>query len=373
MMQRPWFLPLIGSLAGCGLVPAEQGARQEAPSQRGLWFLARPEARAQTAPVPHSGDVAEDAAVWIHPDNPALSLVLGTDDNGALHTYNMDGTPNEMVGDGTWPAGVDVLYGFPLDGRAVDLAVAAVQINGRPGLIVWVIDPATRRLSDVTHGGRIEVFGGGTPSGVCGYKSGRNGRHYVFVTNVRGEVEQRELWDGGGGTVAAIPVRTFDVGSAVESCVADDELADLYVAEAAVGIWRFSAEPNGADKKHPVALVGEYGLAADVEGLAIYYGPLGQAPGYLIAASQGNNTFLLYERAGGNRFVGIIDPKAGAIDDVNDVEGIAVTGCATSPQFGGGVFIAKDGDNASGNQNFKLYAWEDIAGTQLLSNFCRRG
>jgi len=30
------------------------------------------------------------------------------------------------------------------------------------------------------------------------------------------------------------------------------------------------------------------------------------------------------------------------------------------------VFIVQDGTNAGGNQNFKLYAWGDIAGNNLL-------
>ncbi len=34
-------------------------------------------------------------------------------------------------------------------------------------------------------------------------------------------------------------------------------------------------------------------------------------------------------------------------------------------RFAKGVFIVQDGTNAGGNQNFKLYAWEDIAGTKL--------
>jgi 3-phytase len=86
----------------------------------------------------------------------------------------------------------------------------------------------------------------------------------------------------------------------------------------------------------------------------------------LIASSQGNNTFKVFERGGENRYELDIDPLGGRIDDVSDTDGIAVTGCPTSSQFAQGVFIVQDGDNAGGNQNFKLYAWEDIAGTNLL-------
>ena len=101
-----------------------------------------------------------------------------------------------------------------------------------------------------------------------------------------------------------------------------------------------------------------------MEGLAIYYATSGR--GYLIASSQGNNTYKVYERAGANRYVLTIDPKGAHIDDVSDTDGIEVTSCATSRPFAQGVFIVQDGENAGGNQNFKLYAWEDITGASLL-------
>src|SRR5437867_12086810 len=50
--------------------------------------------------------------------------------------------------------------------------------------------------------------------------------------------------------------------------------------------------------------------------LAIYYA--GGARGYLIASSQGNNTYKVYESGGENRFVLTIEPKAGRLDDVSD-------------------------------------------------------
>ena len=142
----------------------------------GLWpaypalaaTLVQPEARAQTAPVPHNGDAADDPAVWIHPQQPELSLLLGTDKQGGLHSYNMDGSPHELVSDGTKPNNVDVLYGFKLDGRTVDLAVASVRASGRMGVKVWAIDAATRSLSEVQYGESVLVLGGSEPMGVCG-------------------------------------------------------------------------------------------------------------------------------------------------------------------------------------------------------------
>ena len=327
----------------------------------------QPEARAQTAPVPHKGDAADDPAKWIHPRDPALSLILGTDKLGGLHTYNMDGSEQQLVSDGSKPNNVDVLYDFKLGGRTVDLAVGSVRGPKKGmGVKVWAIDAATRRLSDVTDGTSIRVLGGKEPMGVCGYRGARTDRFYFFVTSDKGQVEQYELRDAGGGKVGGTKVRTIKLGSVTEGCVADDELGFVYLSEETKGIWKFGAEPDAGSEGKLIARVGENGLTADVEGLTIYYAAQGR--GYLIASSQGNNTYKVYERVGDNRYVLTIDPKGSRIDDVSDTDGICVTSCPTSREFAKGLFIVQDGTNAGGNQNFKLYAWEDIAGTNLLTD-----
>src|SRR3989442_2759518 len=156
----------------------------------------QPEASAQTAPVPHKMDAADDPAVWIHPQQPELSLILGTDKQGGLHSYNMDGSAHELVSDGAKPNNVDVLYGFRLNVRTVDLAVASVRgAKKGMGVKVWAIDPATRRLSDATDGACIRVLDDKQPMGVCGYRSAGTGRGYFFVTSEKGNLEQYALKD----------------------------------------------------------------------------------------------------------------------------------------------------------------------------------
>lgn len=321
----------------------------------------RPVARLETKPVPNRGDAADDPAIWIHPTSPELSLILGTDKQGGLHIYNMDGSPRGMVGDETEPNNVDVIYGFELDGKTVDLAVASTRGKRAVGVKIWAIDPATREFSDVTAGEVLAVFDGKEPYGCCGYRSARDGRSYVFVTAKDGKVEQHEL-RADQGRIAARKVAGVEFDSAVEGCVADDELGFVYVAEERRGVWRMAAEP-GPKQPRLVAREGEHDLDADVEGLAIYYARDGA--GYLVVSSQGNNQFKLYERGGSNRFVRTIRPRAGKFGDVEDTDGIAVTSQPTSRLFAKGLFIAQDGHNRP-RQNFKLFAWEDIAGDELI-------
>lgn len=325
----------------------------------------RPAARVQTTLVPQKGDSADDPAIWIHPASPERSLVLGTDKQGALFVYNLDGTIRQVVSDGCKPNNVDVLYGFRLGTNIVDLALAGVRRKGALGFKVWAIDALSGHLSDVTEGGIIPVFAGTEPYGSCTYHSRKSGQSYFFINNKHGQVEQYILTPAvAAGKVSARKIREFRVGSTTEGCVADDELAVFYLAEENVGIWKFSAEPDGSRDGRLIARVGEHGLKADVEGLTIYYASSGR--GYLIASSQGNNTFKVYDRREGNRFCLTIDPKDGPIDDVSDTDGICVASSPTSPLFPKGIFIVQDGKASGRRQNFKFYGWEDIAGTNLM-------
>ena len=324
--------------------------------------VVRPVARLETRPVPNRDDAADDPAIWVHPVSPELSLILGTDKQGGLHLYDMDGSPRGTVGEGTKPNNVDVLYGHELGRRRVDLAIATTRSSQARGLKIWAINAKTRELSDVTAGDVIEVFEGREPYGCCAYRSERTGQSFAFVTSKDGVVEQYELRTE-RGRVAADRVGTFKFDSAVEGCVADEELGFVYVGEEKRGVWKFPAEPARNRRGELIARVGQNGLTADVEGLAIYYGK--NRAGYLIVSSQGNNTFKIYERTGTHRYVRTIAPRSGRLGDVQETDGIAVTSRPTSPTFPKGLFIAQDGRNEP-RQNFKLFAWEDIAGADLV-------
>jgi 3-phytase len=327
-------------------------------------IVVRPEARAQTAPVPHKGDAADDPAIWIHPHDPALGLILGTDKQGGLHSYNIDGSQHQIVSPTSQPDNVDVLYGFPLNGKPTDLAVASTRGPHACGVKIWSINPATRNLTDITPNGIIKVFNSSTPYGSCTYHSAKTGQYYFFVNHKDGSIEQFLLSDK-SGVIAAAKVRTLKLKSTPEGCVADDEWGNFFIAEERTGIWKFSAEPDGGEQRTLIAKVGDHGLKADVEGLTIYYGA--NSRGYLIASSQGSNKFKVYDRQSPHNFILTIDPKPGIIDDVNDTDGIAVTNCPTSPLFPKGLFVVQDGSNSGGkNQNFKIYGWEDVAAGQLI-------
>jgi len=324
--------------------------------------IVRPHARVETEPVPHIRDAADTPAIWVHPTEPESSLVLGTDKRGGLMVYDMDGRTLQIASDDSRPNDVDVIYDFQFGGKRVDLAIAGARAAARQGVKVWLIDPGTRRLTDVTANDIIAVFGGTVPYGSCGYHSRKTDQCYFFVTNKQGQLEQYELEDTGAGTITGKKVRAFSVESICEGAVADPELGNFYLSEERVGIWKFGAEPDDGDRRTLVARVYEHGLMPDIEGLALYCASGGT--GYLIASSQGSDTFKMYAREGDNPYVLTIDPSADSIGDVEHTDGIAVTNRPTSRRFPMGLFVAQDGENAP-RQNFKYYAWEDIAGSRL--------
>ena len=344
-----------------GLALASAGASASAADVNESTVI-RPKALLRTAPV--RGD-ADDPAIWVHPTNPEKSLVLGTDKKHGLMVYNMDGSLRQAIAEETRPNNVDVLYDFRLGGKRVDLAVAGCRQKKSFGVKVWVIDPSTGTLHDVTDGGTLRVFGGDEPYGACTYRSARTGNCYFFVTGKNGEVEQFRLEDA-NGMVKGSRVRSFAVGSTAEGCVADGDLGFVYIAEEKVGIWKFGAEPESSSHGTLVAKVGEHGLDDDVEGLTLYCAT--GARGYLIASSQGNNTCKVYDRGEGNRYLFTIETQVDGIDGAQKTDGIAVTSCPTSRQLPHGVFVAHDGGKGKTDRggDFHFYPWEAIAGDRWI-------
>lgn len=307
----------------------------------------------ETEPVPHEADAADDPAIWVNPDDPAASTIIGTDKQGGIAVYDLNGRELQYLADGNLD-NVDLRAGFSLDGESVTVVTAGNRSDS--SIAIYRIDPATGLLSDaaarkITVG--IETYGS------CMSRDAA-GQTYYFVNSKAGEVEQWHLVDAGDGRVDAELVRSFDVGSQVEGCVADDELGRLYIGEETVGIWEYSAEPTGGSDRILVAGVGDVGpLNGEVEGLTIAYGPNGT--GYLVASSQGNSTFAVFERTSPHHLVLTFAIGDGPdTDGASETDGIDVTTANLGPAFPSGLFAAHDGDNDDGNQNYKLVPWEVI-------------
>lgn len=316
-------------------------------------------ATVETTPVPHSGDAADDPAVWIHPQDPSSSTIIGTDKQGGLLVFDLTGDQLQYLAVGEVNnvdvrSDLDPSTSFQLAGESVSLVVAGNRTTN--SIDLHVVDPDSRLLREeavavVTPG--IDVYGS------CLHRSARDGAFSVFATSKTGDVEQWQLSED-DGTVTAALVRSFDVGGQVEACVADEQLGHVYIGEEERGIWKYGAEPTDGSTRTLVAATTSSGpLVADVEGLALTYEPDGT--GYLLASSQGDGTYAVYRREGDNSFVKSFRiTGSDGVDGTSDTDGIDVTTACLGTAFPHGVFVAQDGDNDGGHQNFKLVPYETL-------------
>ncbi|NQU27942.1 MAG: phytase [Candidatus Marinimicrobia bacterium] len=315
------------------------------------------EATMETAPVPSNDDAADDPCIWIHPTDPSLSTIIGSHkkEGAGLLVYDLAGNEIQRVKAGRMN-NVDIRYNFPLNGELVALVTAGDRdLNS---IAIYKVDPDTRNLikvsaRDIPLGLDDGVYGS------CMYFSSKTGKFYAFLNDKTGKIEQWELFDNNEGLVDGKLVRTLQVDSQPEGCVADDVHGVLYVGEEDQALWKFAAESDTETTKTLVDSVGNH-IFPDLEGLSIYYAD--RNTGYLIASSQGNNTYVIYTRTGNNDYVGtfqIVDGET--IDGVKETDGLDVTNFGLGSAFPNGMFVAQDGFNDKGNQNFKCVPWDAIA------------
>lgn len=309
----------------------------------------------ETEAAPSKGDAADDPAIWIHPTDPSLSLIIGTNKGGGLMVFGLDGKQRQYF-DGIEPNNVDVRYGFERAGKPV--AIAAASDRAKNTILAWSIDAETQRLAPLPVEGvapSTEVYG------FCLHKDPAGALHGIITTKT-GVMEQWLLMpaDGGDKLVASL-ARTLKFEGQCEGCVADDALGALFVGEEGGGVWKLSVAAANTDRPVKIADVRPTGrLVPDVEGIALY--PVGDAGGYLIVSSQGSNEYCVFERTGAHALLGCFQLAAeGGKDPVTETDGIEAVSTPLGPDFPGGLFVAQDDQNPGGNQNFKFAAWHGIA------------
>ncbi|MBN2821370.1 MAG: phytase [Bacteroidales bacterium] len=317
-------------------------------------------ATTETEPTPRgkNDDSADDPAIWVHPGNVMQSVVIGTDKKGGLATYNLSGELLNYYPDGKMN-NCDLRYGFNLGGDTIDILAASNRTMH--SLSIYKISEGGKLdsiQSRVIKSAMMdEVYG------LCMYKSKKTGKFFVFMNSKAGEVEQWELF-GADNKIDAKLVRSFLLGTQTEGMVADDEAGILYIGEEQAGIYKFDAEPEGTKQGRLVTLSTEENpnIRYDIEGLTIY--PTDSVNGYLIASSQGNYSYAIFERQGDNRYIGSFRIADGNIDGVEETDGIDVCNAPVGSRYPKGIFVVQDGYNYEGDnllsQNYKFISWEDI-------------
>lgn len=322
---------------------------------------------------------SDDPAIWINPDDPGQSLIIGTDkdSDGALYVYDLNGNilEEKTVRGLKRPNNVDVEYGLNLNGVLVDIAVATER--ERNMIRVFSLP----EMKAIDNGG-IEVFAGEefqAPMGISLYKRENDGAVFAIVGRKEGPsgsyLWQYLLEDDGTGNVKASLVRQFGEYSGVkeiESIAVDDQLGYVYYSDEQYGIRKYNADPDMENANEELGIIYTKDYLEDNEGISIYC--IDDKTGYILVSDQSANRFRIYPREGRHAVIDPEDPEDNepAMPHVhklikivnvstNNSDGSDVTSTPLGDKFPNGLFVGM-----SDNQTFQLYDWADIAGKDLV-------
>jgi 3-phytase len=382
-------------------LPAQAGASSGLPALT---------PRAETAPLyddeAGGNSDADDPAIWRNAAEPGRSLVVATAKEGGLRVYDLDAREIQSL---PAPAGptpedapgrfnnVDLVQGLKLSTGRADLAVTSDRGNDRLRFYRIDRDRAGGPLTDVTDPAAAPVFSADqeeindqrTAYGLATWTDRASGRSYALVSRRETtSVALLELLPTRSGTVGYRKLRTIDLPSTftlpdgtswtpclepgelpqVEGMVVDPANGVLYAGQEDVGIWRLRADLTGTprliDKVREYGVPGTYDeateectpgadpgyggtrLSADVEGLTLL--PEADGDGYLLASSQGDNTFAAYDRepADHNEYEGgfRVTAASATLDGSEECDGTAALNAPLGRRYPNGLLVVQDGD-----------------------------
>jgi 3-phytase len=346
-----------------------------------------------------SGD---DPAIWVHPEDSDLSLVVATAKEGGLRAYSVAAAELQSVAATAAPrAGgvpgrynnVDIAYGLDVAGEATDVAVVSDRYNDQ--LRFFAIDPAgsdaAEPLTEITapeleflfSPDRETVAEDQTAYGLAVYQP-NDGETYAVVTQEgNATIATARLTTGADGVgytdvehlampdefplpdgTTWVPCEEPGVGPQLEGLAVDRRTGTLYAAQEDVGLWRVplplgSGEPRLVDRVEDFGVHDAYdpeteecvpvdpqarsyggkNLVADAEGVDIWYGP--GRKGYVIVSSQGDDTYGVYDLRGRNRSLGSFRVAGDGVDDVNGSDGLAVSNAPVG-EYESGLLVTHD-------------------------------
>ncbi|MDH3650065.1 MAG: phytase, partial [Saprospiraceae bacterium] len=305
----------------------------------------------------------DDPAIWIHPDDPSQSLIIGTDkeDGGGIYVYDLEGKiqRDKVVTGLHRPNNVDVAYGLKLAGRTTDFIVATERNNADVRVFSF---PEMEPID----GGGIPVFDGEEerdPMGVGLYKEPGSGDFFAIVGRKTGPSDgylwQYRVEDDGTGMVQFTKVREFGKFSGnkeIEAIAVDEELGFVYYSDEGVGIRKYYADPGKGNNE--LAIFGQSDFGQDQEGISIY--KVDAKAGYILVSDQQQNHFNIYPRecTAANPH----DHQLIKSVEVSTMEsdGSEVTAVPLGDVFPNGLLVAMSTD-----KTFHLYDWREIAGNDL--------
>lgn len=356
------------------LLVAALAAVQVLPEQSASVVSVR--AIAETPPLLMDGDAADDPAIWLNSQDPAASLIIGTNKKVGLETYDLNGRLVQQLHDGRMN-NVDVVSeAADYSGEKIDLVFATNRSDDT--IAAYRVDPAKRTLNPLPGG--PFVLGLKEAYGLCGFLDPASGEPRVLAGNKTGTVRLFRVFPAADGRWKHEMIREFHVGGQVEGMAVDVEHHCMYIGEETVGVWRYPLDEGSELPRKLLDVIGLKGarceghLAPDVEGITIYHVPAANGQpsmeGWILVSCQGEDRFAVYNRQDGG-FVGSfrveLSDSGKIIDPVTHTDGLTVLAAPLGPAFPRGLLVVQD-DNSGSRQNFKLVDWRDVEQNLRLSS-----
>ncbi|OQD44472.1 3-phytase [Croceivirga radicis] len=281
----------------------------------------------------------DDPAIWVNPENPANSIVFGTDKktNGGVYAFDLAGKiiKEKSITGIKRPNNVDLEYGFKLtDSTQTDIIMFTERERQQVRLFSV---PDMRPLDN----GGFKVFEDATgvehnlPMGIAIYKSPKDSTVYAIVGRKSGPktdyLYQYKLVSSGGEVTMEL-VRKFGAFSGqkeIEAIAVDDENGLVYFSDEGVCIRKYYAEPTMGNKE--ISCFGGERFLEDIEGIAIATYPNGE--GYIIVSNQQQGEFNIFSRTD-NTFVKAVNLTT------TETDGCDVVTVPLNNTFKSGLFVA---------------------------------
>ena len=313
----------------------------------------------ETPQVDDSGD-ADDPAIWLNKFDPSLSIVFGTDKYNGIYSYNLKG---EIIGFSK--AGSINNIDLRTVGKYTYIFGTEASENN---LYLWIyknsfLNRKSKKgqfsIEDKPHfSGKVNFFAYGLCTGLI-----NNDEIITFVTQAEGP--GIELWKFNNSNLELINTFNNSDASESEGCVFDDENRNFFISEENErGIIRSYSLSEDLLLENKTKIDDRDGMiVGDPEGLAIL--KTSSEDGYLIASSQGNSTFNIYERRAPYKFIGSFKIEGNTnIDGVSDTDGLEIINTDLNKDFPDGILVVQDGDNTFKDtiqkQNFKFLSLKDL-------------
>jgi len=293
-----------------------------------------------------TGYDSDDPAIWINPNNPAQSIVFGTDKDtdGAIYAFDLDG---KIIEDKTIkgikrPNNVDLAYGFRVNDSVQKDVIVFTERELQQIRMFSVPD-----MQPIDNGGfkvfedanLSEIPESNLPMGVALYTSPKTQDLYAIVSRKTGPKEnylyQYKLKTDSLGVVQSKLVRRFGNFSGIkeiEAIAVDNEAGIVYYSDEDHCVRKYYAEPSMGNEE--LACFGAEYFKEDIEGIAIVKY---KSKGFLVISNQTAHTFNIFDLE-----------TLEFVKEINlgttETDGCDVTTVALGDKFPNGLFVSMNDD-----------------------------